>query len=149
MYRQSSSQAAANLSQAVEDLSTNSDRDVEDHSFLQSDVPVPKILRARALKSVSWLLNRETLPELAIVVSATRPAESLMAWLFEQQQVPWAFLILLMMYHSKSTDDHEGRLSALVTPVFFDVFSAGPADLSEQLLVETRKCLGTEPQTEK
>ena len=60
-------------------------------------VEVPKILRARALKSVSWLLRPETLPELTIVVFATRPAERLMSWLFEQQQVPWMFSSLLMM----------------------------------------------------
>ena len=52
---------------------------------------------ARALKSVSWLLRPETLPELTIVVFATRPAERLMSWLFEQQQVPWMFSSLLMM----------------------------------------------------
>ena len=60
-----------------------------DTSFLASDLPVPKILRARALKSVQWLLDTDTLAELCISVCVTQPAESLLHWLFKQQHDPW------------------------------------------------------------
>lgn len=91
MYGQDRFQVESRLNNAVMDLQQSTDpistQSGGANSFLMSDLPVPKILRARALKSVSWLLDPDTLTELAIAVSVTRPVELMLHWLFDQQHV--------------------------------------------------------------
>ncbi len=50
-----------------------------------SEIPAPKVMRARALKSVSWLVGDSTLVDICISVCSTEPAEYLSAWLFKHQ----------------------------------------------------------------
>ncbi len=89
MYGQDRHQVQRRLNNAVMDLQESiapiSTPSGDANSFLISDLPVPKILRARAWKSVSWVLGPNTLSELAIAVSVTRPAEHILHWLFHQQ----------------------------------------------------------------
>lgn len=58
-------------------------------AFMVPELPVPKIVRARALKAVQWIIAPDTLCELCVSVFSTAPAERIIIWLFKQQSVPW------------------------------------------------------------
>ena len=58
-------------------------------SCCAADLPIPKILRVRALKSATWVLSESMLVDLCVSIYATQPAERMLTWLFKQQKVSW------------------------------------------------------------
>ena len=64
-------------------------RDGAASTVFSAELPVPKILRVRALRSVTWLLSDSMLVDLCVSICSTRPAEHMLEWLFKQQHDLW------------------------------------------------------------
>lgn len=82
------------LSVLANDGNTSSDTSTLDavSAFALPDLPIPKILRVRALKAANWLLSEHAVADLAVAIAATEPAESIVEWLFREQHESWSWL---------------------------------------------------------
>lgn len=53
--------------------------------FAIPDLPIPKILRVRALRASQWLLSDETVSDLCVAIVSTQAAEQIAEWIYFQQ----------------------------------------------------------------
>ncbi|CAJ1340642.1 unnamed protein product, partial [Effrenium voratum] len=78
--------AIADLDSELTQLVRAGDAGAGAQAFMLPDLPVPKIARVRAMKSVSWVLSPDMLADVCVSIYSTRAAEHFAEWLMLQQR---------------------------------------------------------------
>ena len=78
--------ACAELDKELASLVSADETSAAQAAFMLPDLPLPKVIRVRALKATNWLLGEHTLVDLCIAICSTRPSEYFAEWLFAEQK---------------------------------------------------------------